>query len=446
MRIVPHSFFIGLTALLLIPAAVFTAMAPSAMPLLWGIILLLLAMAALDAALSWNALTGVELMLPPSLHWSKNKPSELLVEGKWNSAAGKTLRVGLPFPSSLNSEYEELTLHADQPNGLATGTFHCKPKRRGCFHIQNVYVEGSSRLHFWKLRSSLPTRCEIKIFPNLRSERKALASIFLQRPTDGSHAVRQVGKGREFEMLREYEPGDAYEDIHWRTTAKYGRPITKVFQIERTQEVYVVIDASRLSRRHAPNLSGTDEESLLERYIKAAMLMHQAAHRQGDRFGLIVFSNKVVKFVRARAGQDHYKACSEALYSLEADATTPDFSELFRFIRLKLRKRALITILTHLDDPLLSEQFIAHADMIAKQHLVLVNQLVPEEIAPIFQHPAQSEREVVRRLANHLQWKNLQTLTIKLARIGMRSKVLHNATACQEVVTQYMEIKQRQLL
>jgi uncharacterized protein (DUF58 family) len=66
------------------------------------------------------------------------------------------------------------------------------------------------------------------------------------------HTQRQVGKGRDFEQLREYLPGDGYEDIHWKATAKYGHPVTKVFQIERTQELYVVLDASRLSGRTMP--------------------------------------------------------------------------------------------------------------------------------------------------------------------------------------------------
>src|SRR5439155_5760719 len=99
------------------------------------------------------------------------------------------------------------------------------------------------------MRKSVPTQSEIRVYPNLLRERRDLAALFLHRGAFGLHAERQVGKGREFEKLREYVPGDGYDEIHWKATAKRGRPITKVFQIERTQEVYVVIDASRLSAR-----------------------------------------------------------------------------------------------------------------------------------------------------------------------------------------------------
>ena len=59
----------------------------------------------------------------------------------------------------------------------------------------------------------------------------------------------QVGRGREFEKLREYIPGDSFDEIHWKATARRARPITKVFQVERTREVYVAVDLSRLSAR-----------------------------------------------------------------------------------------------------------------------------------------------------------------------------------------------------
>ena len=56
--------------------------------------------------------------------------------------------------------------------------------------------------------------------------------------------IRQVGRGREFEKLREYVPGDGSDEIHWKATARRGHPITKVFQLERTQEVYVILAGS----------------------------------------------------------------------------------------------------------------------------------------------------------------------------------------------------------
>src|SRR5690606_8645271 len=99
----------------------------------------------------------------------------------------------------------------------------------------------------WAVRGSSACEIELRVYPDLSKERKTVAAFFLNRGMFGLHAHRMVGRGREFERLREYMPGDSYDEIHWKATARRGTPITKVFQVERTQEVYVVIDASRLT-------------------------------------------------------------------------------------------------------------------------------------------------------------------------------------------------------
>ena len=101
------------------------------------------------------------------------------------------------------------------------------------------------------MRRSQAAGCELRVYPDLRAERRQAAAVFLTRNGLGSHAQRQVGRGRDFEKLRDYVAGDSIEDISWKATARRQKPVSKVFQVERTQEVYVVIDASRLSGRSA---------------------------------------------------------------------------------------------------------------------------------------------------------------------------------------------------
>ena len=82
--------------------------------------------------------------------------------------------------------------------------------------LNAAYVEGGSPLGFWAVRKTLPVQSEIRVYPNLLNERKNLAALFLNRGAFGLHAQRQVGKGRDFEKLREYVPGDGYDEIHWK--------------------------------------------------------------------------------------------------------------------------------------------------------------------------------------------------------------------------------------
>jgi uncharacterized protein (DUF58 family) len=301
-----------------------------------------------------------------------------------------------------------------------------------------------SPLGFWAPRKTLLVDSEIRVYPNLLSERKHLAALFLHRGALGLHVQRQVGKGRDFEKLREYVPGDSFDEIHWKATARRAKPITKVFQIERTQEIYVVVDASRLSARQAEPHS---PDSILERLVTAALVLGLAAEQQGDLFGLLAFTNKVETFVRAKSGKTHYSACRDALYTLEPEIVTPDFDELCTFIRLRLRRRALILFLTSLDDPALAENFVRNVELIRRQHLILVNMIRQSGTTPLFTDPGiESVDDLYRRLGGHLRWHKLRQLEKTLQRRGIRFSLIENERLSADLVSQYLSVKQRQLI
>jgi uncharacterized protein (DUF58 family) len=277
------------------------------------------------------------------------------------------------------------------------------------------------------------------------------------------HAQRQVGKGREFEKLREYIPGDGFDEIHWKATAKRGRPVTKVFQIERTQEVYVVVDASRLSARAAEGRDRSVEGSesargphstldtqystALERYVTAALVLGLAAEQQGDLFGLLTFADKVESFLRARNGKLHYSACRDALYTLHPRLVNPDFDEVCTFIRLRLRRRALLVFLTALDDPVLADSFARNVGLLCRQHLVLVNMIQPPGAVPLFTKPdVEAVDELYEHLGGHIRWQNLRELGKVLQRRGVSFSVLDNERLSAQLVSQYLNVKRRQLL
>jgi uncharacterized protein (DUF58 family) len=296
----------------------------------------------------------------------------------------------------------------------------------------------------------MPIAFEIHVYPDLLGERRTLAALFLNRGSLGVHARRQVGQGREFEKLREYLPGDSLDQIHWKVTAKRAQLVSKVYQIERTQEVYVLIDASRLSARPAAPEAETPEareDTILERFITAGLAMGAAARRQGDLFGLAVFSDRVERFIRARSGQSHYNACREALSTIHASGVSPDFRELFSFIGLRLRKRALLIILTSLDDPAVAESYLQGMRLIGRKHLVMTGMLRPEGVVPLFSaDTVHRPDDLYRALGGHLLWAQIQETGKTLERQGVRFALLDSATLCATLVSDYMEIKGRQLL
>jgi uncharacterized protein (DUF58 family) len=462
--IVPRFRLLFWVTAVVLPFALLGAVSPSATGVSLLCIGTLLAVALADAVGARNSLAGIGVELPPIARMSKDREGKLELRIRNTRQRQRSLRVALAWPREIQTASETMDTLLPAQSEWSRLVWPCTPLKRGNYRFDKAYVEGSSPFGFWGVRKTLPAQSEIRVYPNLLNERKSLAALFLNRGAFGVHAQRQVGKGRDFEKLREYVPGDDYTEIHWKATARRGKPITKVFQIEKTQEVYVIVDASRLSARTTGRESKVEgrepgarllpstldprpSTTVLERFVTAALVLGLAAERQGDLFGLVTFTDKVEKFVRAKNGKNHYSICRDALYTLQPKIVTPDFDELCMFIRLRLRRRALLVFLTALDDPALAESFVRNADLIRRQHLVLVNMLQMPGVKPLFTEPdVAGPDDLYGRLGGHLQWQKLRELQKILQRRGVQFSLLNNERLSAELVSQYLSVKQRQLI
>ena len=456
--------------MVVLPFCLVAAVVPGMLMPALGVIGLFILVALIDAVRSVGNLAGFSVQLPPVVRLSRDRPGKIEFRIRNEKHGARKLRLGLPLPEQIYSDQTDAIVSLPAATEWSRYEWPCLPRRRGNYPIRTVYLETPSPLGFWAHRGVAVVQSEVRVYPNLFSERKQLAALFLHRGTFGLHAQRQIGKGRDFEKLRDYIPGDSFDEIHWKASAKRGRPVTKVFQIERTQEVYVIIDASRLSARplaHAekpaiqmqsPSPSCTLErqsqapttaepETILERFMTAALVLGLAAEQQGDLFGLLTFADQVKTFVRAKNGKAHFSACRDALYTLQPSVVTPDYDEVCTFIRLRLRRRALLVFLTSLDDPLLAESFVRNMDLIRRQHLILVNMLQPPGVSPLFTNPnVASIDDLYQHLGGHLFWQKLRELEKLLQRRGVQFSLLENERSSANLVSQYLNVKRRQLI
>jgi len=428
--------------IVVLPFAALGPMVPTAGGVSVMIFAVLGLVAVADALLSRDSVRKLRVTLPNVVRLSKDRAGvvPLFLECEKGSPA-KDVVVGLPLPREIESDSEILTCHLPEDTARSGIDWPCLPTARGRFLISRCYYEVASPFGFWRARGSTPTHTEIRVYPNLMRERNRLAAIFLNRGDFGLHVQRILGQGRDFEKLRDYIPGDSYDDIHWKATAKRGRPVTKLYQIERTQEIYVLVDHSRLSGRESGG------EPALEHFLRSALVLGLVAEQQGDLFGLVTFSDRVTRFIRASGGKAHYDACRDAIYMLQAETATPDFGELLSFIRLRLRRRALLLVLTDLTDPLLAESFAANVRLVCRQHVLLLSMIAQPGVAPLFAtHNAADTDDLYRRLGGHMIWHKVREVEKSLQRQGVGMRMIEDCRLSTELVTQYMSVKARQVL
>ncbi|NOX37125.1 MAG: DUF58 domain-containing protein [Calditrichaeota bacterium] len=120
------------------------------------------------------------------------------------------------------------------------------------------------------------------------------------------------GRGMEFAEVREYQPGDDVRNIDWNVSARMNHPFVKVFDEERELIVMILFDASS-SQKFG---SRGQEKGLIA--VEIAALLAASAIRNNDKVGLIIFSDRIEKFVPPRKGRKHVlRVIRELLFAEE---------------------------------------------------------------------------------------------------------------------------------
>src|ERR1700740_1163972 len=207
-----------------------------------------------DLALGLGRYQILQFSLPATLRGMQDELVELEVRARFSVPRDDSVRLAIGFPDGLEPEQELTILLLNRQASERLIRIPFVGTSRGTFQINRLYFDWHSPLGLWIHRDHRPVQCEVHVYPNLRLEGKQIEH-FLNRGAIGTHAQPQIGRGREFEKLREYERGDSFDEINWKATAKRRFPVTKVFQLERSKEIYLALDTSRLSARQLPEIT-----------------------------------------------------------------------------------------------------------------------------------------------------------------------------------------------
>lgn len=448
----PSPRMIRLAALTLVPGAALWAVQPA----LAGPVLLALAFLALlllaDRKAGMVRLGELELETPEALRMTEGRPSSLSLVVKGRMPPQRHVWLGWEYPEGLKGG-KGMTSYGVNGEGPWRLSESIVPLRRGRWLIQRRVVGLISPWGLWWIRREDAVQIEARVQPRLDRERRQVAVHLLSRGDHGQQRQRLGGKGREFEKLREYVHGDSLDDIHWKATARRNEPITKVFRIERTQDVYVAIDVSRLSGRPLDPTSDsatapdTSPDTPLERHLRAALVLGQAVALLGDRFGLILFHRQVERYVPAGRGPAHEALCREAAYAARVHEGQPDFGELFAFLRSRVRRRALILLLTDLDDPVVAEEFVERLPVLSGKHVVTVIWLRSRLAAPLFEGaPVETVDGIYDRLSAHRHWRQRQERVRILEKKGTACIEPDHERLAPALVQRYLAVRERMLV
>ena len=326
--------------------------------------------------------------------------------------------------------------------------------RRGLWSGLRVGMEQRSRLRVWRLRRWFDVPEPLQIDADLRSGRREILSSPVYRALVASQQSPWTGHGREFERLREYQPGDNYSEIAWKSTARRAAPVTRLFQWEQKQEVYFLVDQSRASALAIdPSVNSEDAQKraprrLLDLFVETALVGATVALELGDEFGLVTYADEPKSWLRAGSGQLQFHQFRERLLNCEPLPTTADYEALFADIRLRLRRRAYIIVLADLAERSVSDSLRRGVGLIRSSHALLMTSLLPDHARPAFSagEELHTDQDVYAALTGEKENQRLAAMARQMRQLGLQLRYVPPKNFLRTAVEGYLESKREQRL
>jgi uncharacterized protein (DUF58 family) len=304
------------------------------------------------------------------------------------------------------------------------------------FHLRCV---GRFGLAERQIRFDLPAR--LRVYPGVRA-----VAQFARRLRRGRHEEagvrrsRRRGEGTSFESLREYVRGEDPRFIDWKASAKHAKLIARRYEVERNQNVILMVDCGRWMTGEIGGMTRLDHA------LSSCVLLAKAAATRDDRVGLVAFANEVLAYVPPTKG----RAAAEAILRATADVAPrlveSDYAGAFAHLAARHRKRSLVVLFTDVMSKDASRAVVDECVRGARRHLPLAATLRDVDLDVIAGGvPANAAATYRQAAAEELLLERENALAV-MRRAGVQVVDVAPAALGPAVVERYLDVKARSLV
>src|ERR1700735_4306171 len=350
------------------------------------------------------------------------------------------------------------------PRDTVRVVLECYPGRRGDFRLGKIYLRYRGALRLVERWAVCDAEQNVRVFP--ASEQSGdRAAFYLMRARQielQKRRLRLRGIGREFESLRDYQRGDELRNISWTATARRAKLITRQFTTERSQQVWIVLDAGRLSRtavelrRDRPAAMGESEQeeaeklrlsvTQLDQATTAAVMLAQVIGGSGDKFALLSYGRRVQQQLLPGNGSVHLRMMINLLSQVRSEAAEANPLQAVSRLKNLQRRRGLVIWITEIAEGAGRPEVVSAVAELVRRHLVVLVLLEhpeldalaarkPKNAEEMFaSHGAQEMLERRRETISHLRQKGVLVVETTPAEVGANA------------ISKYLEVKAQGLL
>jgi uncharacterized protein (DUF58 family) len=368
------------------------------------------------------------------------------------------------------------------PRDAVRVKLQCVPNARGDVRLGKIFLRYRGALGLAERWAEADLEQGIRVYPPMERspEDTQMYLLRIRQIALQKRRLRLRGLGREFESLREYQRGDEVRNIAWPATARRGKLITREFTTERSQQVWIVLDAGRLSRtglagtaglavqahalravwepagvtlplveRKFPGIANEDFRVMitqLDQSTGAAVALAQAVMQAGDKAGLLVYGQKIQQQLLPALGAGHLRQFVDALSQARAEGGEANHLSAAARLKHLQRRRGLILWITELADSARRPEIVDAVLDLARRHLVVLVVLGHPELDGVAaRQPANVGEMFVATAASEILERRRAVLA-RLRSQGVLVVETSPGSVKADAINEYLEVKARGLV
>ncbi|MBU6342321.1 MAG: DUF58 domain-containing protein [Bacteroidetes bacterium] len=351
---------------------------------------------------------------------------------------GITLIDELPFQFQRRDFKIQLNLG---PGENSTIQYTLCPKTRGVYAFGYVQLFVQTMLGLAERRISAGLPAEIPVYPSIfqmkQYEMRALKQIAHET---GIKKMRRIGHSYEFDQIKNYVHGDDYRSINWKASSRYNALMVNQYEDERSQQVYCLIDKSRVMRMPFEALS------LMDYAINTSLAISNIVIKKQDKAGLISFSDVIGATLKAERDSGQMRRILESLYREQARPLESNFDLLYEAVRRLIGVRSLLLLFTNFESMYALERVLPVLRRMNAFHLLVVIIFENTEIQALAQEEPKTVADIYRQNVAQQFIFEKKEMVQKLRQYGIQAVLAKPKDLTLSTINKYLELKSRGLI
>ncbi|HEY3988980.1 MAG TPA: DUF58 domain-containing protein [Acidobacteriaceae bacterium] len=344
------------------------------------------------------------------------------------------------LPSAFLDEPATYRLDA-YPEARATIRYRFTPAQRGDHAAGKLYLRYRSKVGLaerWAIADLTQT---VRIYPTLRTpEENRLYLARHHRIELQMRLRRQRGMGRDFESLRDYLEGDELRDICWTASARRGSLVTRLYEMEKSQPVWLVLDAGRLQGARVGRYTKLDQSAA------AALALAQIALTSGDRVGLLAYGRETQQLVLPGRGAAHLRLLLDALAQVRPEPLEADHLRATATLMHRQSRRSLILWMTDFAETAMQPEVLDAAAQLVRRHLLLFIAISQRDVQRLASATPETIDAMFETAAAQELLDRRERLLRRLEERGAMTLETQPESLAGSVLNRYLEVKEQGLL